>query len=321
MITQQRKFRYPMFLQLFAEKSATVDGQTFTIDDENDGAEFAEDADADDLLADITVDDDEGDNESEEDAETAADSRDDDGNGDDSGDDDEGSTDEYGGDKGDRTEDSSADKGGAKKDNPTAKAVIAERRKWQAQIAEANRKAALADRMMKLSGVDSLDVLQQRLEAAEAARIAKETGVSPEVAAEQLRQQRELETQRAEIRKLKYGQEVATLKADPFFADIEDYREEFEEVAERTGQSLEEVYMAKRGRQRMKEYEREVEQRTLANRQKSQKAKVDTSTSGEPVQKEKYDLTPDQLAFAKQVVKMGTFKSVAEYAKSLKKRG
>lgn len=324
MFTYQRKYQFPLTLdlQLFAEKSATVDGQTFTIGDDP-GDNPADDLDADDLLDGVTVEDDDDFAEDAEDTQDDDTDADDDGEGEDSGEDDDAAdNDADGGDADDEddTEDTSAGKEGAKKgDNPVAKAVIAERKRLQAQIAEANKKAALADKLMKLVGVDDLSVLQDRLDAAEAQRIAKQTGVTPEVAAEQLRQQRELESQRAEIRKLKYSQEVANLKRDPFFADIEDYREEFEEVAERTGQTLEEVYLAKRGRQRMKEYEREVEQRTIAKKQQRQKSKVDTSTSGEAIKKEKHNLTPDQLAVAKAAVKMGTFASVGEYAKMLKK--
>lgn len=312
MIMYQRKFQYPLTLdlQLFAGKSATVEGQTFEIDDDpgNSAADEMDDADAEDLLDGISVDDDDANDDPDVDTDGAEDT------------DDDAAEDDSKGDKGDGKEGSKAGKEDAKKgDNHVAKAVIAERKRLQAQIAEANKKAALTEKLMKLIGVDDMSVLQVRLDAAEAARIAKETGVTPEVATAQLRQQRELENQRAEIRKLKYGQEVAALKSDPFFADIEDYREEFEEVAERTGQTLEEVYMAKRGRQRMKEYEREVEQRTLANKQKRDKTKVDTSTSGEQIKTEKHNLTPDQLAVAKAAVKMGHFKNVGEYAKYLKK--
>jgi len=322
MITNQRKFLFPLMLnlQLFA-KSATVDGQTFEIDDSDGGAAM----DADDELDDIEVDERDDDTGDDEDgADNDADDSDDGDDGDDAGSDDDAGDDDSDGDSGsdDGKENSKAGKEGAQKDNPTAKAVIAERRRLQAQMDELRKKADTADKLMKLVGVEDLDVLQQRLDAAEAQRISKASNgaITPEQAQAQIAQQRRLEAQEREIRKLKYGQEVAALKADPFFADIEDYREEYEEIAERTGQTLEEVYMAKRGRVRMKEFEREVEQRTLANKQKRQKSKVDTTSNGEQIKKEKYDLTPDQLAVAKAAVRMGTFKSVGEYAKMLKKK-
>lgn len=320
MFTYQRKFQYPLMLnlQLFA-KSATVNGQTFEIDDEPSGDNDSFDQDDDDALDEIEVDEQDGDGDHE--SESDLDGSDDDEGTDDTDEDSDESESHLDGDNDndDGKEDSKAGKGDAKKDNSVAKAVIAERRRHQAQIAALKKEADLSKKLMKLAGIDDLEVLQQRLEAAEAQRIAQATGVTPEQAQAQLKQQRELDAQRSEIRKLKYGQEVATLKADPFFGDIEDYREEYEEIAERTGQTLEEVYMAKRGRVRMKEYEREVEQRTIANRQKKQKTKVDTTPSGEPVKKENHNLTPDQLAVAKAAVKMGTFKNVSEYAKYLKK--
>jgi hypothetical protein len=319
MFTYQRKYMFPlsMDLQLFADKSATVDGQTFEID-ESDAADdsFAED---DDVLDDINVDDD-ADDEEGVDSDGGDDEK-----GDSSTEGDEGAESDSDASNDEKDEDGKADtkgdKGGAK-DNPVAKAVIAERRKMQARIDEANKKGAAAEKLMKMLGIDNPEELEARLDAAEAQRISKASNgaITPEQAQAQIAQQRKIEQQDREIRKLKYSQEVSDLKRDAFFADIEDYREEFEEVAERTGLSLKEVYMAKRGDVRMKEYEREVEQRTIANRNKRQQSKVDTAANGEQVQKPKHNLTPDQLAMAKAAVKMGTIESIDEYAKYMKKR-
>lgn len=318
MLFEGNKFYLPLDLQLFAEKSVTVDGMTFSVDDNDDDRTSPFEEDADDILDEITVGDD--DDFARDDYGEFGDSgaSDDDSKGDDDGDDSEGLEGESDVENDNGDEEKETDN--SKKENPIAKAVIAERKRLQAQMDAYKKEAEIAKKLMKLVGVDDIELLQQRLEQAEAARIAQERGITPEQAQLELKRQRELEEQRREIRRLKYAQEVAELKRDPFFSDIEDYREEFEEIAERTGQTIEEVYMAKRGRQRMKEFEREVEQRTLANKQKRQKSKVDTTSNGEQIKKETYNLTPEQLAVAQAAVKMGTFESVAEYAKFLKKK-
>lgn len=325
------QFHFPLTLdlQLFAgEKSINVNGQEFTIEDGEPAAGGGADDPGDLDDADFNVDDLEiDDNDLGDDADDSQDGAEDaegDGEGDDTGEADDASEADS---EGDNADDDAGKDGGKKsdakkEDNSVAKAVIAERKRLQAQMADLRKQAALAEKLMKLVGVSDVADLQARLDAAEAAKIAKEKGIAPELAMAQLQQQRQLEAQQREIRKLKYSQEVAELKRDPFFADIDDFREEFEEVAERTGLSLKEVYMAKRGDMRMREYEREVEQRTLARRQKSQKAKVDTTPSGEQIKKEKVNLPPDAMAVAQAAVKMGIFKSVAEYAKFYKpKRG
>lgn len=208
-----------------------------------------------------------------------------------------------------------------KEKEPQVNAIIAERKKWQSRLQEANKRAAIADKLMKLVGVDKPEDLLARLDAAEAQRIAQASGITPEQAQLQIQQRRELEDMKREIQRQKYESEVQRLKADPFFADIEEYREEFQEIAERTGMTLEEVYMSKRGRQRMKEMEREIEQRVKANQEKRQKAKVDTTVNGEKIKTPKIDLPSHQMEAARQAVNMGIFKDLAEAATYYKKYG
>jgi hypothetical protein len=88
------------------------------------------------------------------------------------------------------------------------------------------------------------------------------------------------------------------------FPDIEDYRDELEEYAESKGVSVEEAYMAKYGRSRLKanraDIEREVEQRLLEKFKKNGSMKFDTSDNGETTQKgSKNGLTSDQKEAAK----------------------
>jgi len=204
---------------------------------------------------------------------------------------------------------------------PPVNAIIAERKKWQARLQEANKRAAIAEKLMRLVGVDNVKELQARLDVVEAQRIAQQSGITLQQAQERIRERRELEEMKREIMRQKYESEVQRLKSDPFYADIEDFREEFQEIAEKTGMTLEEVYLAKRGKQRMKEMEREVEQRVKANQERRQKTKVDTTPNGERIQKQKIDLPSHQKSMAEQAVRMGIFKDLAEAAAYYKKYG
>lgn len=199
--------------------------------------------------------------------------------------------------------------------NPTAGAVIAERKKWQAKLEEANKSGPLVQKLLRMSGLNSLEELQAQLDSAEAAKIAKDTGLTPQQAQLQLNQQRQIDEMNHKLRKQEFNNEVVSLKKDAFFADIDDYREEFEEIASRTNQTLEEVYMSKRGRVRMKEYETEIEQRLKVSQQNKNKVKIDTQGNGEVAQKSRIDLTADE----RQAAKLGGL-TEAEYYKFKKKK-
>lgn len=206
-----------------------------------------------------------------------------------------------------------------KEPDTTAKAVIAERQRWQKKLEEAQKVNPLVEKLMKLSGVSSMDELQAKLDAAEAVTLAKQQNISPEEAQARIRDQREKEQMQREIRNLKYEKEAQQLMTDPFYSDLSDYRDEFQEIAERTGMSLEEVYMSKRGKVRMQEMERQIEERVKANYSKKQKAKVDTSADGTQSKAPKIDLRSDLLEAAKFAVKNGTFKNLNEAAAYYKK--
>lgn len=203
------------------------------------------------------------------------------------------------------------------KKNEAANAVIAERRKWQERMKALEKKASIAEKLMKAANVDDVDAFQQRLDAIEISNLENQ-GYDTQTAAAIVRQQRELQEMKQAIARQKFDVEVTKLKDDPFFADIEDWRDELEPLALQTGQSLEATYMSLRGRERMKEFQREQEQRLLASQRKKNAARIGT-TAGAPMKaKPKLDLTPDQLDMAKLAVKRGLFKSVEEYAKFAK---
>ena len=203
------------------------------------------------------------------------------------------------------------------KKNEAANAVIAERRKWKERMKALEKKASIAEKLMKAANVDDIDTFQQRLDALEAQNLENQ-GYDPQTAAAIVRQQRELQEMKNAIAKQKFDVEVTKLKDDPFFADIEEWRDELEPLALQTGQTLESAYMALRGRERMKEYQREQEQRMIANQRKKNAARIGTTSGAAMKSKPKIDLSPDQLSMAKLAVKRGLFKSVEEYAKFAK---
>ncbi|HYD91737.1 MAG TPA: hypothetical protein VEA37_09660 [Flavobacterium sp.] len=177
------------------------------------------------------------------------------------------------------------------------KALQAERRKWQEKMRQIEQKAQLADRFASLTGVDA-ENMNQYLDHLEVNNQV-ENGVPEHVAQALVQQQRQIQTMWTQLNQQNRDNEVNTLKADPFYADIEDFREEIENYANHTGISMKQAYMAVRGEQRVAEYAREVEQRTLLNKAKKQAQKVDTSISGDNTPAPKVKLTTDQMAIAK----------------------
>lgn len=260
--------RYPVNLQMFAGEAGTDD-----VDLDDDGAagvefEIDDSDDSDDQDDGVDLDDD-----------------------DDAGADDQ---DE------DQQDDNSDDSSQQQKDNRTVplSELLKERQKYKDRLNELNRKASLADKVMQQAGVADIEAFQQQLDQLEAQRMVQQ-GVPPQQAQFLVQQQRELTAMKQQLNKQKYDVEAATLKANPFFADIDDVRDELEEVAARTGLTLEQAYMATRGTQRMKDFETQVTQRVLNNQQKKQSKKLDTSNSGQPKTQPKVKLSANELAVAK----------------------
>ena len=67
--------------------------------------------------------------------------------------------------------------------------------------------------------------------------------------------------------------EFRELAKDPVFSDIEDYRDEVEELAKRTGLSVEEAYLAKFGRSKIKAHRQDIERSRTKGNCKYQKEK------------------------------------------------
>jgi hypothetical protein len=261
-----------MNLQLFASKTAVVDGEMFEI--EEDVAELDYEVDE----GGITIPDEE--EEQEESSEEA---------------DDDGSDTE---DEGELHDEETKPEGKSK--NTTGNAVIAERRKWQERLKAAEKKGSLADKLLQATGAQSLEQLEQQLDGLKV-RQYEDQGYDSQTALMLVDMQRKQETLNQQLRKQQFDNEVQSLKSDPFYGDIEDWREELEPIAARTGQTLQAAYMALRGRERMEEYKREIEQRAIADRSKKRSAKIDTSAGGGGGVKKsnRVPLTADELAVAK----------------------
>ncbi|MEK4263675.1 hypothetical protein [Paenibacillus sp. FSL L8-0499] len=265
------KTRYVLDLQMFGDISAEVDGEQFEI--EEDVAETDYEVDEGGITIPDDSEDEDEEEEEQEEHETEEDSND------------------------TEHDDVKADSKGK---NSTANAVIAERRKWQERLKAAEQKGNLADKLLQATGAQSLEQLEQQLDNLKVHQY-EDQGYDSATAQMLVNMQRQQETLNQQLRKQQFDTEVQSLKADPFFADIEDWRDELEPIASRTGQTLQAAYMSLRGRERMKEYERENEQRRIAERSKKRSAKVDTSAGGGSGIKKssRPQLTSDELAIAK----------------------
>lgn len=271
---------YPITLnlQLFAgEQSVTIDGQTFEIEDdsvsvggqpietEDGGIEIPDEPEEEVETSEVEDDglQEEGNNAGEDDRQQA-----------------------------EVTQEPKADK------NPAAAAAMAERRKWQERVKQLEREAEIARKVMQAAGVTDPEEFQRQLDAIEANKYV-EQGLDHQTAQMLVAQQRQLEQMQRELQRQRFDVEAEVLKKDPFFADIEDYREDLEPLVQK-GLTLQQAYMALRGPARMEEMKREIEQRMIADRTKKQSAKVDTSVTGGAAKKgTRVQLTPDELAIAK----------------------
>lgn len=213
------------------------------------------------------------------------------------------------------------DKNGKGK-NPTAAAVMAERKKlnakWQAKLDSTKQADQLANKLLKMSGAKTLEELQTRLDAAEASELVRVENITPAEAQRRIDDTRRTEKLEQDLRKLKYDSEFNTLAKDPVFSGIENAREEVEELADRSGLTLKQAYFSLFGEQRMKDRETEITSRVKSNKDKRQAKKVDTgstTSTSKQASAKKLNLSPDQLAAAQYGVKKGLFKSVEEYAR------
>jgi len=99
--------------------------------------------------------------------------------------------------------------------------------------------------------------------------------------------------------------EFENLKNDSFYSDAEDFREELEEMADKTGMTVKQCYNAMFGESKYKLSETalrsKIEQEVLANVKKRQEyGSIDTTENGETeVKSNKIKLTKDEMDIAK----------------------
>jgi hypothetical protein len=268
-----KKFRFPLNLQLFADDREEIE---FEIED--DGGEDFE----------LEMEDD-----SDEEQEMP------DGDGHQGAEGDEGE--ESGSDDQDaESEDDRQQQVKDKGKNETAGAVIAERKKWQAKMKAMEAEAKATKRFMEQVGVSDLDELNRRMDAFEADKLTKQ-GVPADLASRIASTERQLKEQQAVLHRQKYDVEAEKLKSDPFYSDLDEYREELEDIASRTGSTLKEAYLSQHAERRLKEREAEIEARVKSNKEKRQAKKVDTSPTGTSSNKStrRVSLSSDERSIAK----------------------
>lgn len=179
------------------------------------------------------------------------------------------------------------------------KALEAERKKWQERLndPELAKAKALVDLLKQTTGKD-LDTIQRELEQAQVNRYI-DSGVDPQMAQHLVIQQRQMSELNKMLAKQKRDIEIAELKNKPLFKDIELYREEVETYADRTGMSLKNAFLDLYGETLYQDMERQIEQRVLANIQKRQSKKVDTTQSSQTKAHPRVKLTADEEAIAR----------------------
>jgi len=176
--------------------------------------------------------------------------------------------------------------------------LMKERNKYKDRIKELESRANIAEKLAKMGGLQDVNQLQAEVEKYERENYIKK-GVDPQMAQYLVSQQKEMQEVKQALTKQKRDLEFDSLKKSAFYSDAENYREELEELADKTGLSIQQAYNALRGEERAKEVEREAEQRVLNNLQKKQKTKVDTSSSGTQKPKSTVKLSQAELEMAK----------------------
>ncbi|MFT9498253.1 hypothetical protein [Anaerosolibacter sp.] len=177
--------------------------------------------------------------------------------------------------------------------------LMKERNKWKERLNDPKlqKALALAEKLAKATGKDISDI-EKELDGIEVQKHVN-AGVDPQYAQFLVQQQKQMEEFQRTLNKQKYDNEFIQIKSDPFFFDAEDYRDEIETYSTRTGLSIEQAYMALRGKQRMTEFQRELEQKFLNNQSKKQSKRLDTTTGGKPQTTSTFKLSAEEKAIAK----------------------
>lgn len=181
------------------------------------------------------------------------------------------------------------------------KALQAEREKWKTRVNDpvTKKKIEIADRIAKLSNAD-VDSLYAQLEQLQTQQLINQ-GMDPVLAQSYAKDQTRLAQYEHSIKEKERNLELKELTSETFYQDAELFRDELFDYAERHNLSLRDAYMVIRGPERMKEIERQTEQRVINNQKKKLKTKVDVKPSGANKPKPKIQLTKDELDVAKEM--------------------
>lgn len=176
--------------------------------------------------------------------------------------------------------------------NSTARAVIAERRKWQKKIQE------LEDKLSSTNHEPDTVIENQLLEAGFDGDTAK---VINNILGKSSSKASKVETM---VTKKFRDLEFKELSMEPMFSDIDLYREEVENLMDKTGLTAEEAYLAKFGKSKLSknksDIEREAEQRVLSNIKKKGNMTFNTISNGDSSSsKTRTSLSKAEMAIAK----------------------
>lgn len=172
---------------------------------------------------------------------------------------------------------------------------IEERNKLKEQIRQLKAENELVKKLSIASGKSPEQMLKEIEEIQIQNQVSR--GVDPVIARQNFEQQKKLNEALREVRKEKRDIEIAKLKENPIFSDIEAYREEVEEVADMKEISLEQAYMLLRGPQIMAEMQYQNQYR---NPSKKPMKKINTKQTPEvKIPSYETELSRDEIEIAR----------------------
>ena len=185
-------------------------------------------------------------------------------------------------------------------ENVVGKAVQAERNKWKKRMAKMQEEIESIKSQTHRQADDDVDD--------ELSKLLVDSGFD-EPTAKKIngvlsKRSSEVENIKKSVASNFYKMEIKQLKADPLYADIEDYESEVISLANKTGLSVEQAYLAMFGKDKItrniKDKEREIEQRVISNIQKRKSGSINTTSDGGTIRtKNQYKLSADEIEVAR----------------------
>jgi len=184
-----------------------------------------------------------------------------------------------------------------------AKAVQAERKKWQKKMNELQQQPQQPIQQQQTTGFDEKAFFESNYQAyIEDGWNEQTSKLMAKKDTENEKRYRELENKVSSTgdyaTKFKRDIEVEKLKENPLYSDIDLVRDEVEELANKSGLSMEQAYMALHGKSKMYDWKRQHEATILNEQAKKQSTAVNTSTAATQQKKPTLNLSKEEIEAA-----------------------